>query len=89
VSGVLGILLVLTAPLLRFLRPRHTVHPEHKKAHYKSGLFLNYAVDRLLDLGFLVHHVFTDNGIILLHLHFSGRVLFVFIRGVKVTGLGG
>jgi len=26
-----------TAPLLRFLRPRHTVHPEHKKAPVLPG----------------------------------------------------
>ena len=43
-------------------------------------------MDRLLDLGFLVHHVLTDNGIVLLHRHFSGGVLFVLIRGVEVTG---
>jgi hypothetical protein len=44
--------------------------------------------DRLLDLGFLVHHVLANHGIIFLHLHFFWSILFVFIRGVKVSGLG-
>ena len=44
------------------------------------------ATDRLLDLGFLVHHMFAGNGIIFLDLQFSGHVFFVFVRGVEVTG---
>ena len=63
---------------------RYTVHPEHKKPATGAGLVFNFQ-DRLFDLGFLVHHVLTNNGIVLFHLHFSGRVLFVFIRGVKVS----
>ena len=47
------------------------------------------ALDRLLDLGFLVHHVLAGHGIVLLHLHFSGSVLLVLVRGVKVTGFSG
>ena len=46
-------------------------------------------VDRLLDLGFLVHHVLARHRIVLLHLHLSGGVFLVLVRGVKVTGLRG
>ena len=43
----------------------------------------------LLDLGFLVHHVLADHGIIFLHRHFSRSILFILIRGVKVAGTFG
>ena len=58
---------------------------EHKNP-LQERVFLIISKDRLLDLGFLVHHVFADNGIIFLHRHFSGGVLFVLIRGVEMTG---
>ena len=44
------------------------------------------AMDRLFDLGFLVHHVLADNGIVLLHFHFSGGIFFILVRGVEMTG---
>jgi hypothetical protein len=54
-----------------------------------SGLFQILSIDQLLDLGFLVHHVLTNHGIVFLHLHFSGSILFILVRGVKVTGFSG
>ena len=52
----------------------------------RERVFSNNALNQLLDLGFLVHHVFAYNGIIFLDLHFFRHVSFVFIRGVKVSG---
>ena len=52
----------------------------------RERVFSNNALDRLLDLGFLVHHVLAYNGIVFLDLHLFWHILFVFIRGVKVTG---
>ena len=39
----------------------------------------------LLNLAFLIDHVFTDNGIVLFDLHFVRRVLFVFVCGVVMA----
>lgn len=49
----------------------------------RAGFSVHYK-DRLLDLGFLIHHMFTGNGIIFLDLHLAGHVLFVFISGVEM-----
>src|SRR3546814_521076 len=42
----------------------------------------------LLDLAFLVDHVFANYGIVLLDLHLVRRVLLVLVGGVEVAGAG-
>jgi hypothetical protein len=59
-----------------------------KKPATGAGFSMD-TVDYLLNLGFLVHHVFADHGIVFLHLHFFRSVPLVLVRGVKVTGFSG
>ena len=67
------------------MKAKGALKRRQKKPAAGAG-FSIITIDRLLDLGFLVHHVLADNWIVFLDLHFSGHVLFVFIRGVEVTG---
>lgn len=43
------------------------------------------SLNQLLDLGFFVHHMLANNGIILLDLHFARHGLFVFVCRIKMT----
>ena len=67
------------------MKAKGMLKPRQKKPATGAGSLI-ITTDRLLDLGFLVHHVLAGNGIVFLDLHFSGHVLFVFVRGVEVTG---
>ena len=41
---------------------------------------------KLLNLGFLVDHVLTRDGVVLFHFKFVGHGPLVLVRGVKMTG---
>jgi hypothetical protein len=57
-----------------------------KKTSLIERGFLSTSV--LLQLGFLVCHMFASLGIVLLDLHFLGHGLLVLGGGIEVTGAG-
>ena len=61
--------------------------PGIKKPALNEAGFHGEPVKRLLDLGFLVHHVLADNGIKFLDFHLARHGSFVFVRGVKMSGI--
>jgi hypothetical protein len=55
------------------------------KKPLESGFNVNKSRNQLLDFGFLVDHVFTNNRIIFFYFHLAALVTLVFGRCVKVT----
>jgi hypothetical protein len=55
---------------------------------FKKSFNAASAILRLLDLAFLVDHMFADNGVVLFDFHFLRVQPFIFVCGVKMTGSG-
>jgi hypothetical protein len=64
--------------------------PPSKKPRLCRG-FLNgaYKGGQLLDLAFLIHYVFANDGVVLFHFELVRRSSFVLIRGIEMTCTGG